>query len=41
MKKILKKRIEKDYLDLIAPTLEEAIKLAKENAAAKKSNQKD
>ena len=34
--KILKKRIEKDYLDLIAPSLEEAIKLAKENAAAKK-----
>jgi len=34
--KILKKRIEKDYLDLIAPTLEDAIKLAKENAAAKK-----
>ena len=34
--KILKKRIEKDYLDLIAPTLEDAIKLAKENATAKK-----
>ena len=34
--KILKKRIEKDYLDIIAPTLEEAIKIAKENAKAKK-----
>jgi len=28
-------QVEKDYLDLIAPTLEEAIKLAKENAIVK------
>ena len=34
-KKTLEKRIEKDYLDVIAPSMEEAIKMAKDYAARK------